>query len=205
MRECQGVQMARFIADRHDVATPAVVTGDFNESPDTFVYNQFVGRGWTDVYLAAGNPECDPTTGIGCTSGRNDEDLSHLESPASNEVERIDFIFAVPPASGSLCAASIDSGDDTDGDGTATRIFADDPNPFAPTCGPAPAADLLAVGSRRHAIGSQLRRDEARVNETVSSTGNREPCYRSETMNVAGQTIRTIRKDDLIERMISSR
>ncbi|HYR95310.1 MAG TPA: hypothetical protein VEM57_01185 [Candidatus Binatus sp.] len=25
-----------------------------------------------------------------------------------------------------------------DGDATATRIFADDPNPFAPACGPLP-------------------------------------------------------------------
>jgi hypothetical protein len=46
----------------------------------------------------------------------------------------------VPPTSGSLCAAAVDSGTDADGDGTATRIFADDPNPFAPTCGPAPDA-----------------------------------------------------------------
>jgi endonuclease/exonuclease/phosphatase family metal-dependent hydrolase len=139
VRQCQGVQMARYIEERHDAATPAVITGDFNESPGTFVYDQFVGRGWPDVYLAAGNPECDPATGIGCTSGRQDEDLSQLESPASNEYERIDFIFLVPPAAASLCSARIDSGTDADGDGTATRIFADDPNPFAPACGPAPA------------------------------------------------------------------
>jgi endonuclease/exonuclease/phosphatase family metal-dependent hydrolase len=139
VRQCQSVQVARYVAERHDVATPAVITGDFNESPGTFVYEQFVGRGWPDVYLTAGNRECDPATGIGCTSGRHDEDLSHLESPASNENERIDFIFLVPPAAGSLCAARIDSGSDADGDGTATRIFADDPNPFAPTCGAAPA------------------------------------------------------------------
>ena len=75
----------------------------------------------------------------GCTSGRQDENLSQLESPLSNESERIDYIFLVPPGPGSLCAAAIDSGADDDGDGTATRIFADDPNPFAPTCGPEPA------------------------------------------------------------------
>jgi endonuclease/exonuclease/phosphatase family metal-dependent hydrolase len=138
VRECQGVQTAEFVAARHDVATPAVVTGDFNESPGTFVYDQFTGRGWTDTYLAAGNPECDLGTGIGCTSGRADQTLTDLESPASNEVERIDYIFLVPPAAGSLCSATIDPAADADGDGTATRIFADDPNPFAPTCGPLP-------------------------------------------------------------------
>ena len=46
----------------------------------------------------------------------------------------------MPPAAGSDCAGGIDPADDTDGDFTATRIFADDPNPFAPSCGPLPAA-----------------------------------------------------------------
>jgi endonuclease/exonuclease/phosphatase family metal-dependent hydrolase len=138
VRECQSVVLAQFIVARHDVPGPAVATGDFNASPGGFVHNQFTGRGWTDVYLAAGNPECDLGTGVGCTSGREDEDVTELESPASNEDERIDYIFLIPPAGGSVCAATIDSRLDDDGDGIATRIFADDPNPFAPTCGPAP-------------------------------------------------------------------
>jgi endonuclease/exonuclease/phosphatase family metal-dependent hydrolase len=138
VRQCQGVQLADYVALRHDVATPALVSGDFNQDPTSFVYAHVVARGWTDTYLAAGNPECNPGTGIGCTSGRADEDLSDMESPASNESERIDYFFLVPPGPGSLCTPIIDSGADADGDGTATRIFADDPNPFAPTCGPAP-------------------------------------------------------------------
>jgi endonuclease/exonuclease/phosphatase family metal-dependent hydrolase len=139
-RECQAVQMAEFVAARHDVATPAVITGDLNESPGSFVYDQFAGRGWIDTHLAAGNPECDPGTGIGCTAGRVDNALVDLESPVSNEVERIDFTFVVPPGSGSTCAATLDPPTDADGDGSATRIFADTPNPFAPVCGPAPDA-----------------------------------------------------------------
>jgi endonuclease/exonuclease/phosphatase family metal-dependent hydrolase len=137
VRQCQGVQVAEFVVARHDVATAAVATGDFNESPGTFVYDQFAGRGWVDTYLAA-NPECMPATGVGCTSGRVDDDLSELESPVSNEDERIDYIFLVPPGAGALCVPAIDPATDTDGDGTATRIFADLPNPFAPACGPAP-------------------------------------------------------------------
>jgi hypothetical protein len=133
------VQLASAVAGRHDVPLPAVVTGDFNESPGSFVYRQLTQRGWLDSYLAAGNPECDPVTGTGCTSGRQDTDLSQLEAPASNENERIDFAFVVPPAPGSPCAATLDGAADGDGDGTATRIFADRPDPFAPTCGPAPA------------------------------------------------------------------
>jgi len=143
VRECQGVQLAAYVASRHDVATPALVSGDFNQDPTSFVYThvtQVIAPPWTDTYLAAGNPECDPGTGVGCTSGRADEDLSDMESPASHETERIDYFFLVRPGAGSLCAATIDTGADADGDGTATRIFADDPNPFAPTCGPAPDA-----------------------------------------------------------------
>jgi len=138
IRECQAVQVASYVAAKHDVATPAIVAGDFNEHPGSFAYHQLVDRGWPDTYLAAGNPECDPGTGVGCTSGRVDNNLSQLQSTASNENERIDYIFLVPPGPGSLCTATIDTGADADGDGTATRIFADDPNPFAPSCGPSP-------------------------------------------------------------------
>ena len=138
-RDCQAVQMAAFIEAKHDVDTPAVIAGDFNSAPSSFAYQTFTERGWHDVYLAAGNPECDPATGVGCTSGRQDESLVDLESPASNETERIDFIFLIPPSNGFPCRASLDSASDNDGDGTATRLFADRSNPFA-ACGPAPAA-----------------------------------------------------------------
>ena len=139
IRDCQAVQVATLAAARHDVDAPALITGDFNDAPGSFVYRQFVERGWIDTYLAAGNPECDPATGTGCTSGRADEDLSDLESTTSHEIERIDFIFLKAPGIGSTsCTATIDPASDDDGDGTATRIFADDPNPFAPMCGPAP-------------------------------------------------------------------
>ena len=138
-RECQAVQTAAFVAEKQQgYQIPALLTGDFNEPPDSFAYHQFTGRGWSDVYLDAGNPECDPVTGVGCTSGRADEQLSQLESPASNENERIDYVFLVPPEPTSICRAVLDSADDADGDGTATRLFADQPNPFAESCGPAP-------------------------------------------------------------------
>ena len=141
VRDCQAVQLRTFVAGVHDVPTPAIITGDFNEPPGTFAYQQVTSvPGWIDSYLAAGSPECEPSTGIGCTAGRVDDALDQLESPASNESERIDYVFVVPPAAGSLCQATFDGAADADGDGTATRIFADTPNPFAPTCGPTPAA-----------------------------------------------------------------
>jgi endonuclease/exonuclease/phosphatase family metal-dependent hydrolase len=139
VRDCQAVQTASWVAERHDIPNPALVTGDFNDPPGTFVYEQFVGRGWIDTYLAAGNPPCDPASGVGCTSGRQDEDLSDLESPALNETERIDFAFLVPPVSGATCAGRIAAGDRGDpGEGAGTRLFADVANPFADACGALP-------------------------------------------------------------------
>jgi endonuclease/exonuclease/phosphatase family metal-dependent hydrolase len=139
-RDCQAVQMAEFVAEKHDVDAPAVITGDFNDEPGSFIYRTFTDPGWIDVYLAAGNPECDPATGVGCTSGRQDDALGELESPDSNQDERIDFIFLIPPRNDFPCRVDLDPASDRDGDGAATRLFADEPNPFARTCGPAPEA-----------------------------------------------------------------
>jgi hypothetical protein len=141
VRECQAVQAALFVERTHDLPGPALLAGDFNATPGSFVYEQYVGRGWTDAYLAAGNPECDPATGIGCTSGRADEELAGLESAAIDERVRIDFIFVIPPAAEATCAARIEPGVfGPDGEGGGTRLFADEPNPFAPSCGPLPEA-----------------------------------------------------------------
>lgn len=137
-RDCQAVQLASFVQAEHDGDAPAVIVGDFNSEPASFVYNQMVNAGWTDTYAAAGNPECMPATGIGCTSGREDEDLTDLESNALNVDERIDYVFLVPPGPSSACAGTLDSATDTDGDGVATRLFADEPNPFSPSCGASP-------------------------------------------------------------------
>ncbi len=135
VRECQAVQVADAVEARASAGRPALVTGDFNASPGGAVHATFTGRGWPDAYDAAGLPPCDPATGTGCTSGRADDDLAELESPASNESARIDFVFVVPPATGT-CA--VEPAGDPDGDGVATRLFADEPNPFAPGCGAAP-------------------------------------------------------------------
>lgn len=140
VRDCQAVQMAEHIEATHDVPTLALAVGDFNAKPDSYVYQQFAGRGWIDTYLAGGNPECTPATGVGCTSGREDEALTDMEDPALNQTSRIDFAFLVPATAGSLCGGTTEPAGDPDGDGVETRHFADVPNPFAPSCGPAPDA-----------------------------------------------------------------
>jgi endonuclease/exonuclease/phosphatase family metal-dependent hydrolase len=138
VRDCQAVQVADLAMLRHDPAAPAFVAGDFNEVPGSFVYLQLVERGFVDTTLAAGGLECDPPSGVGCTSGRADEDLSDLESLDLGVLERIDYLFWLPAAAGQACSGTLDSAEDADDDGVATRLFADEPNPFAADCGSAP-------------------------------------------------------------------
>ena len=138
VRECQAKQVAIFVEERHTVPEPAILAGDLNAEPGSPEYLEFVGRGWIDSHLAAGNAECDPTTGQNCTSGRNDDDLSHLESPKLNVNERIDFIFVVPAEEGSRCAGRIRLADHPRRPVTTTGIFAGKPNPFVESCGAAP-------------------------------------------------------------------
>ena len=139
VRECQAKQMARFIELQHDIPGAGLITGDFNAKPDTPVYDQFVSRGWLDSHLAARNAECDPSTGLNCTAGREDQSLSDLEAPTLNQNQRIDFIFVIEPdEKGSRCKGDIDPSEDIDRDGFITGLFAAEPNPFAPACGPAP-------------------------------------------------------------------
>jgi endonuclease/exonuclease/phosphatase family metal-dependent hydrolase len=140
VRDCQGVQMMDLIDATHDVPTPALAVGDFNSGPGSFIHALFTAHNWSDAYLQAGLPECDPMTGIGCTSGRIDDALTDMESPALGQSERIDFVWLIPSTAGTLCTGDLEPPGDPDGDGVATRLFADVPNPFAPTCGATPDA-----------------------------------------------------------------
>lgn len=142
-RECHAIQVALLTAQRAAPDSLRILGGDFNATPDSFVYRHLVGENsWDDAYLAAGNPECDPATGIGCTSGREDADLVDMESPANGVSSRIDYLFIQWPAdeTNAACRYEIDSYRDADSDGLATRIFADAPNPFEQRCGALPDA-----------------------------------------------------------------
>jgi endonuclease/exonuclease/phosphatase family metal-dependent hydrolase len=139
VRQCQAAQLANRVATVHDVDPPAFVVGDFNDVPGSFEYAQFVTElGAVDTFLAAGNAECVPATGVGCTSGRIDDALTDLEVTALNVDARIDYAFMVPPGGASTCSATLDGPADADGDGVGTRLFAAEPNPFAPSCGASP-------------------------------------------------------------------
>jgi endonuclease/exonuclease/phosphatase family metal-dependent hydrolase len=175
VRECQAKQMARFIKAHHDIPGAGIASGDFNETPGTKVYKQFVKRGWIDSHLAAHNTECNPVTGVNCTAGRQDDSLLDLEAPDLNQHQRIDFIFVIKPDRYSRCTGHIDPYWDKDHDGFVTGLFAAEPNPFAPVCGPAPLPicwasdhsgnllDLNCTSSRepQDRVGKDSRRDEA--------------------------------------------
>ncbi len=137
-RDCQAVEIADLVERRAAPGSLRVLAGDFNAEPGSFVYRHLIDdNGWRDTYLLAGNPECDPESGVGCTSGREDEALLDLESPRAGVDRRIDFLLIQGQRSGA-CRYRVDSARDRDGDGFATAVFADRPNPFAPDCGPFP-------------------------------------------------------------------
>lgn len=153
IRDCQAVQVARLVAEAHDLPTPAFLTGDFNSAPGSFVYRQTTARGWIDAYRAAGNPECDPATGRGCTCCGFDEGLDDLESAALPVTERVDFVFLIPPARPGACVPRLTDPEETAA--VATRLLAGGPNPFAPRCGPRPdpicwASDHIGVTAGVH-------------------------------------------------------
>ena len=70
-----------------------IVGGDLNAKPGEPAIAALLGGGFTDTHLAAGNPECNTTSGAQCTSGRVDDALTDMTDPSSRQSERIDYLF----------------------------------------------------------------------------------------------------------------
>ena len=123
---CQTILAERLTrpGPRVDPAAVRVLMGDFNVVPGSPRYTRLVAGGWIDTHPAAGNPECDPATGKGCTSGRPDTSLAALRDPTAGQTERIDYIFVHPPKG---CTPHFDGPDDADRDGLGTGPFAATP------------------------------------------------------------------------------
>jgi hypothetical protein len=121
---CQTIQAKAIASEGGGSKTIRVLTGDFNVTATSQRYQSIVADGWVDSHLAAGNPECDPTTGVQCTSGRQDMNTDDLKNPASKETERIDFLFVKGSRS---CKARFDTPKDRDKNGLGTGLFADQP------------------------------------------------------------------------------
>lgn len=119
--QCQVTQVGALLDEvRGDDV--ALVVGDFNLVPTAPPLRALLAaHDLVDAYLAAGNPECDPSSGEGCTGGRDDTSVAALSDPAARETERIDYAFV---AAGDACEPELDGPADADGDGAATGLFA---------------------------------------------------------------------------------
>ena len=135
-RDCQFFQVVELARARRRADGLSVVTGDLNAPPTSAGYRRLLDEGYVDTFLEAGNAECSATALDGCTSGRESQDLSDLEDPTARETERIDYVFLHRSEAHSGC--TLDPEADADQDGKTTAGFADRPNPFAASCGPAP-------------------------------------------------------------------
>jgi len=118
--QCQTDAAAALAADVGGEKAVRVLMGDFNVTPASARYQGLIGAGWVDSHLAAGNAECDTTTGVNCTGGRDDKTIEALKDPNARESERIDFIFVKSPA---RCTVAFDSLNDDDGDFLGTGLF----------------------------------------------------------------------------------
>ena len=122
--ECQTI-LGEHLADKSGAKKAIrIYMGDFNIPAGTPRYERLKANGWIDSHLAAGNPECEPGTGVQCTAGRNDNTLTALQDPNAREQERIDFIFVKPPKG---CTPKFDTTADADRDGLGTGLFAAQP------------------------------------------------------------------------------
>src|SRR5262249_13962143 len=122
--ECQTVLGEQFGDKVGSKQAIRLYMGDFNIPAGTPRYQRLVERGWVDSHLAAGNAEGDPTSGLNCTSGRDDGTLTAPHGPAARESERIDFIFVKAPKG---CTPRYDTAADADHDGVGTGLFAAQP------------------------------------------------------------------------------
>jgi endonuclease/exonuclease/phosphatase family metal-dependent hydrolase len=105
--------------------TFTILNGDLNQAPGSAGLDLLTGAGFVDAWSAAGNPECDPATGTGCTCCvTGDGPLAGLDQPVAHRTERIDWILVAPPPD---CDVFFDGPSDTNGNGTATAVFAAEP------------------------------------------------------------------------------
>ena len=104
---CQARQLADFAQRVAGEESVVVVGGDLNARPDEPAVATLLAAGFADAHVAVGNLECDSTTGDQCTSGRTDDDLVDLTDPASQQSERIDYLFF---GGGRVCAPVLPTG-----------------------------------------------------------------------------------------------
>jgi endonuclease/exonuclease/phosphatase family metal-dependent hydrolase len=122
---CNPVEVLDFIERHGDPSIPTILTGDLNARIDEPRLRTLTDAGFVDVWTLAGNAECDPTTGEGCTAGLSGEGpYDGLDQPVNGRGARIDFILVRAPDD---CDLMVDGPVDGDGDATSTGPFAGEP------------------------------------------------------------------------------
>jgi endonuclease/exonuclease/phosphatase family metal-dependent hydrolase len=96
LNTCQGREAARLLRRLRGPHSIAVLAGDLNATPDGPTVAAMTASGLVDTHTAAGDAECDPATGVQCTSGRVDDSLVDMKNPASKQSERIDYVMTIP-------------------------------------------------------------------------------------------------------------
>jgi hypothetical protein len=103
--ECHAIEVvAAFDARR---AVLQIASGDFNAGPGSPTLTTLTAAGFVDARVAAGEPECDPATGRGCTGDRDrpENALDGLDVPGGRYRERIDYVLVRPGKDCTLVAA----------------------------------------------------------------------------------------------------
>ncbi len=93
LKTCQGREAAALLDHRRTPESVGILMGDLNAKPGDATTSALASLHYIDTFVAAGNPPCDATTGTGCTSGREDSNLSDLTNPSARQAERIDYVF----------------------------------------------------------------------------------------------------------------
>lgn len=96
LNPCQARQAAKLLDARRGQYMVGILAGDLNAKPHEPTIRVLRGRGYVDTHVAAGNAECDETTGAECTSGRIDDALTDLTNASSRQTERIDYVWLAP-------------------------------------------------------------------------------------------------------------
>lgn len=119
---CNALETLEFLDAARDEAVVELVLGDLNKPLDDPRIALLTDAGFVDTWIAAGNAECNPETGEGCTCCVNgDSALDGLDEADQSFGSRIDFVLA-RLADG--CELTLDTSDDRDADGVGTGLFA---------------------------------------------------------------------------------
>ena len=97
LRTCQARQVLEFAEEVAFEAGVTVVGGDLNDWAGSPPLAVFGDAGFADSHAAAGLGECDPSSGAGCTAGREDTALSDMTDPSSIQNSRIDYLLYRAP------------------------------------------------------------------------------------------------------------